>query len=444
MSRADELLRREARYVSPATRLDFSPIVVDSGIGARFVSVDGEEFLDFHSMACVLNTGHRHPRVIEALKRQLDRLVHCNPGYVTHEPMIALAERLGALVPGEGPRRVAFGLSGSDANDGALKLVRAATGRWRVLAFSNAYHGNTYGAMSLSSVTNAMRRGFGPEVPGIHRIPFPDVYRGAGSPHDVAESCLEVIEELFRKAVPAEEVAAVFLEPIQGDSGVLVPPQRYVDGLVRLCAGHGILIVAEEVQTGIGRTGRALASEHFDLTPDVVVLGKALGSGLPVSAIVARSDLMSRWTSPGHAFSAASSPLLCSAALATLDVLEEERLAERAVRLGGLLVDGFKALADRHPEIGDVRGRGLMLGVDLVTDRETRQRHRTFAAAVLAGCLSRGLYLTFLNSNVLRLAPPLTVTEAEVSRALAIFADAFADAAAGRVSQAAITAIKGW
>jgi len=437
-------LERESRWMSPSTRLPFPPVVVERGEGTRFWDAEGREFLDFHSMACILNTGHNHPAVVEAICDQARRLVHCNSAYAMHETALRLAERLAALAPGGGARRVAFGLSGSDANDGAIKLARAATGRHRIVACLRSYHGNTYGALSLSAVSLSMRRGFGPELPGIHHVPFPDAYRMPGTDDEVAERCLAALRELLVTVAPADEVAAIVVEPIQGDAGTVVPPARWLTGVAELCAEHGILLVAEEVQTGVGRTGRWFASEHFGLEPDVLVVGKALGSGMPVSALVARSELMDSWESPGHVFCTAANPVCCAAALATLDVVESEDLLANADAMGGRLRAGLEGLAAEHEAIGDVRGLGLMLGVDMVADRSTQERSRELAAAVVAGCLRRGLYLTFISGSVLRLVPPLTLGPEEVDRALAILEEALRDAVDGRVAQADIAAVVGW
>jgi 4-aminobutyrate aminotransferase len=441
---AEQILAQEARFLSPATRLPFLPLAVRAAAGSHLLDADGRRLLDLHSMAAITNTGHGHPRVVEAIQRQATTLVHCNSAYASHEPLARLAERLARLAPGRTPKRVAFGLSGSDANDGAIKLARAATGRPRLLAFEGAYHGNTYGALSLSAVDLRMRRGFGPELPGIHHIPYPDPYRMPGDEDSVSRACLAALDRLLETVAPPEEVAAVFFEPIQGDSGILVPPRSYVDGLVQRCAHHGILLVAEEVQTGIGRTGRWLASEHFELEPDVLILGKALGSGMPVSAIVARAELMEHWAAPGHVFCTGANPVCCAAALATLEVIEEEGLVENADRIGAHLREGLIALAERFDCIGDIRGLGLMLGVDLVKDRASKERARELAARVLVGCFARGVYLTFLAGSVLRIAPPLIITAQDADLALEAIEASLCDAVEGRVSDQEVAAITGW
>jgi 4-aminobutyrate aminotransferase len=439
-----EILDLEERLLSPSARIPFLPMVPERGSGCHFEDVRGRRFLDFHAMACILNTGHNHPHVVAAIKQQADQMVHVNSAYATHENVVRLAARLTNLLPGTQPRQVAFGLSGSDANDGALKLVRAATGRTRAIAFHGAYHGNTYGALSLSAVSLNMRRGFGPEVPGIHHIPYPDTYRSGESATDTAGECIAALTTLLETTAPPEEVAAVFIEPIQGDSGILTPPPEYVSELGAICRRHGILLVAEEVQTGIGRTGTFLASEGLGLQPDVVILGKALGSGMPISAIVADAELMSHWGPPGHVFCTAANPICCAAALATLDVLEQEGLAANAKAMGERLTHGLNSLADSYSQIGCVRGRGLMVGADLVEDRVTRKRDRQLASAVLIGCFKRGLFMTFLSESVLRFAPPLTITGDEVDRALTIVDEALAEALAGKISESDLAAVTGW
>ncbi len=443
---ASDVQELDSTYVSPATRIPFLPLVVRRGEGAVLEDQDGRRFLDFHSMACITNTGQSHPRVVEAIRHQAGELLHCNSGYVFHEPLARLAHELVRITPSGAKKKVAFGLSGSDANDGALKLVRAATWRSKVIAFFGSYHGNTYGALSLSAVSLAMRRRFGPGVPDILHIPYPDAYRAypGVAPEDVTDFCLYSFRRLLETVAPPDEVAAVFFEPIQGDSGILIPPVDFVRGLEAICREHGILIVAEEVQTGMGRTGRWFASEHFDLSPDVTLVGKALASGMPLSAVVARAELMDAWGPPGHVFSTAANPVCCAAARATIAVITEENLLENARAMGARLRAGIETLMAEHACIGDIRGRGLMLGVDLVVDRQSKQRARALAAKVLCRCYQLGLYLTFLGGSVLRIAPPLVIDSTQVDAALEILSQALRDATAGRVSDADATAITGW
>lgn len=441
-----DLEQAAARYMSPATRLSFPPVVIEGGLGSTFWDRSGRRFLDLHSMASVMNIGYGHPRYVEAMIEQTRRLVHCNPAYVLHEAPVRLAERLTTITPGTFDKRVAFGLSGSDANDGAIKLARAATRRQKIVSFVGAYHGNTYGALSLSSVSAAMRRGFGPEVPGIVHVPFPDVYRdpARGDADAVAQRCLAALDSVLNSIAPAEDVAAIFLEPVQGDSGILIPPQAYIDGLVQRARENGILLVADEVQTGIGRTGRMCAAEHFGIEPDLLILGKALGGGMPISAIVARSELMDAWEAPGHVFSTGVSPLAATAALAVLDIMADEDLVAQSERRGALLRHGLEDLQRRYPVIGDVRGLGLMVGADLVSDAGTRARDRTLAAKVIKGCFDRGCFITFLAGSVLRFIPPLVISDDEIKYALEVVEESLASALRGEVSDDEVRTLTGW
>lgn len=439
------LLAAANRYVSPSTRIAFPPVAVDGGAGTWFWDKAGRRFLDLHSMAGIMNVGHGHPCVVEAIERQARQLLHVNPAYAVHETMPALAQRLCELTPGDFDKRVVFGLSGSDANDGVVKLARSATGRPTVVAFHGAYHGNTYGALSLSAVSPAMRRGFGPTLPGVLHVPYPDSYRGGATDREgLARHCLDELQRVTAVLGPPDEIAAVVVEPIQGDSGVLVPPQAFLTGLAEFTRRHGALLVAEEVQTGFGRTGQMLGIEHFGVVPDVVVLGKALGSGMPVSAVVARADLMNAWTAPGHVFSTSANPVCSAAALAVLDVIRDEDLVESARANGARLRAGLDCLASEFDVIGDVRGLGLMQGVDLVTDRDSKTRDRVLTAKVVKACFDRGCFLTFLAGSVLRFVPPLVISADEVDLALNVLRDALCAAVSGAVPDGDVADLAGW
>ncbi len=440
------LISRHSQVISTATRLAFYPLVVTGGHGARLCDASGRERIDFLASAATLNVGIGHPAVVAAVQQQAERLLHYNAAYVYHEPMVELAEFLGRVTPGSFPKRVSFGLSGGDANDGVIKAARHFTGRQKIIAFQGSYHGTTYGALSLSSVNLDMRRGLGPFLPEIYHVPFPDVYHDPdrAGPDACGEKALAVLDELFATRVPPEEVAAVIIEPVQGDSGVLVPAVSFMQGLAERCRRHGILLVAEEVQTGIGRTGTWFAIEHFGVEPDVVICGKAISSGLPLSAIVARSEILAAWQPPAHTFSSGGNPVCAAAALATLRVVEQEGLVERSHVAGERLCAGLQALAGRHPLIGDVRGLGLMRGVELVQDRELRTPAVVETAKVCWRCWELGLLITFLRGNVLRIVPPLVITDQDIDEALTILDTALTDVAAGRVDDAAVSNLKGW
>jgi 4-aminobutyrate aminotransferase len=360
--------------------------------------------------------------------------------------MVALAEALVARTPGSFDKRVAYGLSGGDAVDGAIKACRKWTGRQKIIGFHGSYHGTTYGALTLSSVNLDMRRGLGPFLPEVYHIPFPDAYHDPWrrDPDAVGAAALAALDELFAGEVPAEEVAAIILEPIQGDSGVLVPPQSFMTGLAERCKRFGILLVADEVQAGFGRTGRWFSIEHFGIEPDGVICGKAISSGIPLSAFVARSEILESWQPPAHTFSSGANLIGCAAALATIEVIEQEGLVERARALGDHLRSRLAELATRHEWIGDIRGRGLMTGVELVLSRDDRTPAPTVTAKVAWRCWELGLLITFLRGNVLRLVPSLVISDEQIDRGIDILDQALDDVAHGRVPDEAVADLKGW
>ncbi|HEU5288979.1 MAG TPA: aminotransferase class III-fold pyridoxal phosphate-dependent enzyme [Candidatus Limnocylindria bacterium] len=425
----ESVIARHDSVISSATRLAFYPLVVTGGEGAMVRGADGRERIDFLASAASLNVGIQHPRVVHAVREQAARLLHYNAAYVYHEPMVELAERLIAVTPGRGAKRVSFGLSGGDAIDGTIKASRHFTGRTKVIAFDGAYHGTTYGAISVSSVSREMRAGLGPFLPEVYHATFDD---------------LSSFDALVATRVPAEEVAVVIVEPIQGDSGVQIPTAEFMRGLAERCRTHGMLLAVDEVQTGVGRTGRWFASEHFGLEPDIVVCGKGLASGMPLSAIVARDEILSSWRPPAHTFSSGANPVTCAAALATLDIVRDEGLVEVSRRRGELLIARLRELASRHALVGAIRGRGLMVGAELVTDPAVGTPAYRETAKVCWRAWQLGLLITFLRGNVLRMVPPLVISEAQLDRAVEILDEALTDVERGTVSDEEIARVRGW
>ena len=446
LTRSKAIVARDLRVYTTASRIPYFPLVVARGRGATIEDVDGNTYLDFLSSAASLNTGHAHPKIVAAVQAQAEKFLNYTVVYAYHQPATELAEKLVQVVPVPAPKKVSFGLSGSDANDGAIKLVRRATGRPKIIAFLRSYHGSTYGAASLSAVSLNMKRGLGPMLPDIYHVPFADCYRCPfGQTYGkCGVECVSYIESLLSSALPADEVAAMFLEPIQGDAGIVVPPPEFMQGLKRICDQNGILFVAEEVQTGCGRTGKWFASEHWSLEPDVMILGKSLGAGMPISAIVARQDLMDAWELPAHLFTNAGNAVCCAAAIANIEVIEEEKLVERSATLGEQILSHFRELQQKYELIGDVRGKGMLIGVDLVKNRQTKERARDEAAKVCMRCYEKGLILSFFSNSVLRIAPPLVVTDAEVERALGIIEDSLREVQEGKVPDEIIKDTKGW
>lgn len=426
--RAREVVARSGRVTSPSLPHAFE-LAVRRAQGVVVEDVDGNLFLDCAAGIAVCSTGHCHPRVVRAIQEQAGRLLHiCGADF--YDPRyIGLAERLAGLVPGRSPKRVFLGNSGAEAVEAALKLARHHTGRAHLLAFFGAFHGRTMGAVSLTASKPVYHRGFGPLVPAITHVPYAYCYRCAYHlAYPSCElACVKYIEKtLFARTLPPDEVAAIFVEPVQGEGGYIVPPDGWLAALRELCDRHGILLVDDEVQSGMGRTGRMLAIEHWGVEPDVVCLAKALASGLPLSAMIAREEVMT-WPEGAHGSTFGGNPVSCAAAEATLDVIAEERLVENAARVGARLLENLRQVARDGRLIGDVRGLGLMIGVELVRDRATKEQAREETTAVMEACFRRGLLVLPCGPNTIRFAPPLTITAPEADTACRLFAEALAE-----------------
>jgi 4-aminobutyrate aminotransferase len=426
--RAREVLARSEQVVSPSLARAY-PLVPSHGEGAIVEDVDGNRFLDCAAGIAVNGTGHCHPRVVAAIRQQAGQLLHmCGADF--YEPLyIRLADRLAALAPGDEPKKVFLGNSGAEAVEAALKLARYHSGRPYVIAFLGSFHGRTMGAVSLTASKPLYRRGFGPLVPAIVHVPFAYCYRCAYNltypACDIA--CVDAIEEqLLARTIAPDEVAAIFVEVVQGEGGYIVPPDGWLQKVRVLCDRHGILLLDDEVQAGIGRTGRMFAAEHYGVVPDMICSAKALGSGLPISALIAPNRVMT-WPAGAHGSTFGGNPVSCAAALATLDVIEEEGLVENAARVGDRLVSRLRELAESSELIGDVRGLGLMIGIELVRDKTTKERAKEEADALMTACFERGLLTLSCGPNSLRLSPPLILTEGQADAAVAILSDALAD-----------------
>ncbi|MCF7935280.1 MAG: aspartate aminotransferase family protein [Synergistales bacterium] len=441
-----ELVEEDKSVVAAASRVPYYPLAVKRGRGAEVEDMDGNRYIDFLSSAAALNTGHCHPRVVEAVKEQAEELLLYTAVYMYHEPLVRLSRRLCSVTPGDFRKRVIYGLSGSDANDGMIKLARWYTGRSKIIAFQRSYHGTTYGAMTLSALSLNMRRRMGPMLPEVYHFPSPDPYRTPVpmSEEEAARYHIGRLEEAFANYIPPEEVAAVIVEPIQGDAGLVIPPQGFLQRLRELCDEHGILFVSEEVQQGFGRTGRWFGIEHFDVVPDAVILGKSIASGMPLSAIVARAEIMEQWQPPAHCFTCAGHPVGCRAALATLDVIEEEGLVERSERLGARAMQELGNMQEEFELIGDVRGRGLSIGVDLVKNRATRERNTEAAAKICYWAWQNGLILSFFSGSVLRIQPPLVIAERELDTGLRIIRSAIEAYLRDEIPDSVLETVKGW
>jgi len=416
--RARAIIERDGAVVSPSYTRCY-PLVVDRAEGATIWDVDGNEFLDFNAGIAVVSTGHCHPRVVETIQKQAARLIHMSGTDFYYEEMVALAEALGRIAPGDEPRRVSFGNSGAEAVEGAIKLARWSTRRDKIIAFFGSFHGRTMGALSLTARKSTQRARFGPLVPGVVHAPYPNCYRcpfGA-KVESCATECVRHIEDTLLKTIaPAEETAAIVVEPVQGEGGYVVPPQKFFDELTRVAKANGILLVFDEVQSGMGRTGKMWAAEHFGVSPDIFAVAKGIASGMPLGATVARADLMT-WPPGAHASTFGGNPVSCAAALTTIALLEEG-LVENAAKMGAHLMDRLRDWPARFPVVGDVRGLGLMVGVELVKDRVTKERAPELRDRVIAMAFERGLLVLGAGDNTLRLSPPLTITREQVDGAV--------------------------
>ncbi|MGE5628404.1 MAG: aspartate aminotransferase family protein [Solirubrobacterales bacterium] len=446
IKKCKELVERDKKVIATGARVPYYPLVVKSGHGAVVTDVDGNEYIDMLSSAGATNTGHSHPKVVKAITEQAKEFIHYTPAYMYHEPLIQLAEKLIEITPGNFSKKVMFGLTGSDANDGMMKLARAYTGRSKIISFVGAYHGSTYGSISISALSLNMRRKIGPLVPDIYHINYPDCYRcKCGKKVESCNlECLNELKEKFSAYLPPEEVAVIIMEPIAGDGGIVIPPAKYTQKLYEICKSHGILFAVDEVQQGFGRTGKWFAIEHFGVDPDIIVMGKSIASGMPMSAIVAREEIMESVGAPAHLFTTIGNPICCQAALATIDVIEEEELLKTAYEKGEYLKGKFKELKGRYPMIGDVRGLGLSIGVDLVKDRETKERYQEACAKICYRCWEKGLLLTFFANNVLRVQPPLVITKEQIDKAVDIIEESIKEFLSGDIPDEVLETAKGW
>jgi len=409
--KAKAIIERDQQVISPSYTRSY-PLVAEKGHGAMVEDPDGNRFLDFAAGIAVVATGHCHPKVVQAIQEQAARLIHMSGTDFYYENMVQLAEKLARLVPGNVPKKVYFGNSGTEAIEAAIKLARYHTGRTQFIAFVGAFHGRTMGSLALTGSRSIQKQGFFPMMPGAHHVPYAYCYRCAygKTPDTCAVECVQTIEsELFRTTLPADDCAAIFVEAVQGEGGYIVPPKKFFDELRRVADKHRILLIFDEVQSGMGRTGKMFACEHFDAVPDVIAIAKGIASGLPLAATVARAELMN-WPPGAHASTFGGNPVAVAASLATIELLEQE-LIDNAANVGAHLMARLRDLPQRYPNVGDVRGLGLMIGIELVNDQETKERAPLLRDQILQMCFERGLLVLGAGPNTLRLCPPLVITK---------------------------------
>jgi 4-aminobutyrate aminotransferase len=424
--RARALVARDNRVIAPCAGRVY-PFVIERGEGCYVWDVDGNRYLDLNAGIAVVAAGHSHPRMVRAIQEQATRFIHMAATDFYNEQMIMLGEKLVSSMPGGASERhdwqVFLTNSGTESVEAAIKLARYVTGRQGIVAFFGAFHGRSYGSLSLTASKPAQRRGYYPLVPGTFHAFYANPYRPPFDvdPDRVAQICLDYIEHtLFHTIAPPRDVAAIILEPIQGEGGYVVPAPGFLKGLRQICDQYGILLIADEVQSGVGRTGAMWAVEHEGVVPDIVASAKGLGGGMPIGAIVARKELTTHWQPGSHGNTYGGNALACAAANTVLDLVQEQ-LAANAARVGAYLKEGLEELQGRYEQIGDVRGRGLMLGVEFVKNRTTKEPAKALASTVMEQAFKRGALLLTCGASTIRFCPPLTLTEAQVDEGLTIF-----------------------
>ena len=417
---AKRVLEGDHKFISPSYTRSY-PMVAKSGKGIVVTDVDGNEFFDFSAGIAVTSTGHCHPEVVAAIQKQAAELIHMSGTDFYYESMVQLAERLSKIAPMRGPHKIYYGNSGAEAIECALKLARYHTKRTNVIAFFGAFHGRTMGALSLTASKPQQKRRFAPLVPGVTHVQYPDIYRGCSDPTDgdkFALGCARFIEEkLFKTTLPPEEVAAIFVEPVQGEGGYVVAPTVFMQELRRICDRHGIMLVVDEVQSGIGRTGKWWAVEHTGVEPDMVCSAKGIASGMPLGVTITRSEVMD-WVPGSHASTFGGNPVAIAAALATLDVIEKEHLLENSAAVGNHILNRMADWPSKLKLVGDVRGRGLMIGVDIVKDKTTKEHGAAERDRIVEMAFERGILFLGCGPSTVRLCPPLVVTKAQADIAV--------------------------
>jgi 4-aminobutyrate aminotransferase len=416
--KAKQLVDRDHAVVSSSYTRDY-PLVAKIGRGAMIEDVDGNTFLDFAAGIAVCATGHCHPEVVAAIQKQASELIHMSGTDFYYPNLVELAEKLASIAPGKTPKRVYFGNSGAEAIEAAIKLAKYHTKRDKLIGFHGAFHGRTMGALSLTASRSIQRKGFGTLLSGVFHMPFPDTYRGTYGvrPECASADCLSYLEnELFRRRVDPDEVAGIFIEPIQGEGGYLPAPADFLQGLQRICRKYGILLVADEVQSGMGRTGKWWASDHAGIEPDIICTAKGIASGMPLSAIIARADVMN-WVPGAHASTFGGNPVCIAASIATLGLIENQYMAN-AARMGDYIMKRTADWREKHKIVGEVRGRGLMIGFEFVRDQKSKEKATDLRNKLVQMAFHKGLLVLGSGDTTLRLCPPLVIDEAQADFAL--------------------------
>lgn len=435
MENNHKILAKENEAFATAARVKYYDIVINSGRGAILTDVDGNQYIDLLASASSTNTGHCHPKVVKAIQDQAAQIIQYTPAYFANSQAARLAPRLAELAPISGPTEVVWGNSGSDANDAIIKFARAYTGRQYIVSFTGAYHGSTYGSMTLSSVSLNMARKMGPLLPGVVKVPFPDPWDKLPdeSEEQFVDRYFKMFKLPFETYLPVDEVAAILIEPIQGDGGIVKTPPEFMEKIYQFAKENGILFAVDEVNQGMGRTGKWWSIQHFGIEPDLMSVGKSLASGMPLSAVVGRKEIMESLGAPANVYTTAGNPVTAAAANATLDVIQDEHLLERSTKLGEKAKQFFEDEQKKYEFIGDVRMYGLDGGINIV-DPQTGEGDTAATTRIMYRVFELGAIIISLRGNILRFQPPLVITEEELDRAFEMLDQAFAEEAAGKLS----------
>jgi 4-aminobutyrate aminotransferase len=430
--KAHEWTERDRAMMSPSLTRGY-PLVVDHAKGSEVWDVDGKRYVDLNAAIAVTSTGHSHPAVVEAIQRQAEKYIHYAMTDFYTPQTIELAEKLNGLRPMEEETQVFFTNSGTETVEAAIKLARYHTGRPNFVGFLGAFHGRSMGSLSFTASKHMQKKGFSPTMPGVTHVPFCYPYRPIlASPEgeDYGDTVVDYIEGvIFRQLVAPTDVAAILLEPIQGEGGYVVPTARFLPRLRTLCDKYGILLIADEVQSGMGRTGKWWAIEHWGVEPDILLSAKGIASGMPLGVMIARRSVMT-WKAGSHGNTFGGNPVSCAAALATIDVIEREGLLDHAAEMGEYLMDALQEMQMRHPTIGDVRGKGLMIGVEFVLDQQSKEPARDLSEDITQRAFRKGLLLLPCGVSTIRVSPALNIPSALVDEALDIFEEAITEAEA--------------
>lgn len=433
--KSKEMVQKADKVYASAGQIRYFDICLDSAKGAILKDLDGNEYIDLLATASAMNVGHSHPKVLKAMKEQMEKLLHYTPAYFYNPKVEELARKLIESTPGDFEKRVIFGNSGSDSNDAMMKFSRAYTGRQTIVSFTGSYHGSTYGSMTLSAVSLNMRRKMTPLVTGVEYVPFPNTYdrRDDESEEEFVNRYWKYFEDALNTYIPVDEIAGIIIEPIQGDGGFLKAPQAYMDKLYQFTRENNIVFAVDEINQGLARSGKMWSIEHFGIEPDILTTAKSLASGMPLSAIVGRKEIMDSLEAPANVYTTAGNPVCCAAALASFEVIEEENLVEKSRKDGEYVRERFEKMQEKYPVIGDVRIYGLNGGIELVKNQKTKEADSESASKLITYLKDNGVLMITVKGNVLRFQPPLVITREEIDKALDTIENGFSELEKGNL-----------